>query len=59
MVYSDLGEVTNGNIGLILYLEKYNVISIMKFIHPLHPRPLVIIDVTTQLIVNEMQEQHK
>ena len=59
MVYSDLGGGDNGYLGLILSPYKYNIISFMPFIHPLHPGILVIPNGTTQFIVTAIQTQHK
>ena len=59
MVYSDLVGGANGHLGIILYPYKYNVRSCMLFICPLHPVFLVIPAGTIQLIVTEMQTNHK
>ena len=59
MVYSDLGGGSNGHIDIILSPDKYNFISLSPIIWPLHPILLVIIDGTTQLIITEIQTQHK
>ena len=59
MVFSDLGGWANGNIGLILSPDKYNVITPMPFIQPLYPSILVIPPVTTQVIITEMQTNNK
>ena len=41
-VPSDLGGGANGHLGLVLTVQQYGFISLVPFVRPLHPGPLII-----------------